>query len=540
VIFDQKRTIILGRNSTGKSCLIKSIYQTFGAEPQNLHPNWNDANAISLVHFTIDGENFSIIRSNKIYCLFDSSSIKIEQFNRVSDLGNFLAKLFDFKIQLIDRDGEIVTPPPAYLFLPYYADQDKSWTSNWTSFSKLYLPNAKLDIINYHTGIRPNQYYEAKNELGIVNDGIQIIEKDIIIVKNLLNNLKEKLSKIDFTISIEDFQEEIKELLISCEELNRIQNKHKQRLTLLYNQKINLDAQLEITQRALFETNKDYAFVINEIEANVFCPSCGADYENNFAERFGIAQDEQRCLDLIIELKEDIDDIEKKISKVNLEFSHNNLEIAQIENLLERKKESIKLKDVIESEGRKEMKLMFESEIFTFETDLKEKLLHKNDLENEVKKFEDKKRASDIRTEFRDLMGSNLRQLNVHSLDQKYYKRIDSSIKESGSAMPRALMAYYYSILNVIKKYGSSAFCPIIIDSPNQQGQDKDNLPRLIKFIIEKQPKDSQLILGLEEIPEGYPNEYVVELKEERSLLQANDFDEVMAEIKPYLKELIE
>ena len=213
VIFDQKRTIILGRNSTGKSCLIKSIYQTFGAEPQNLHPNWNDANAISLVHFTIDGENFSIIRSNKIYCLFDSSSIKIEQFNRVSDLGNFLAKLFDFKIQLIDRDGEIVTPPPAYLFLPYYADQDKSWTSNWTSFSKLYLPNAKLDIINYHTGIRPNQYYEAKNELGIVNDGIQIIEKDIIIVKNLLNNLKEKLSKIDFTISIEDFQEEIKELL---------------------------------------------------------------------------------------------------------------------------------------------------------------------------------------------------------------------------------------------------------------------------------------------------------------------------------------
>jgi hypothetical protein len=183
---------------------------------------------------------------------------------------------------------------------------------------------------------------------------------------------------------------------------------------------------------------------------------------------------------------------------------------------------------------------MFESEIFTFETDLKEKLLHKNDLENEVKKFEDKKRASDIRTEFRDLMGSNLRQLNVHSLDQKYYKRIDSSIKESGSAMPRALMAYYYSILNVIKKYGSSAFCPIIIDSPNQQGQDKDNLPRLIKFIIEKQPKDSQLILGLEEIPEGYPNEYVVELKEERSLLQANDFDEVMAEIKPYLKELIE
>ncbi|HCC94790.1 MAG TPA: hypothetical protein DEQ26_10780 [Flavobacteriaceae bacterium] len=397
-----------------------------------------------------------------------------------------------------------------------------------------------MDIINYHTGIRPNQYYEAKNELGIVNDGIQNVEKDITIVKNLLKNLKEKLSQIDFSISIDDFQEEIKELLISCEELNKNQNKHKQALRALYNQKINLEAQLEITQRALFETNKDYAFAINEIDDNVLCPSCGADYENNFAERFGIAQDEQRCLDLIIELKEDIAEIDIKISKVNLEFNQNNVEIAQIEKLLERKKETIKLKDVIESEGRKEMKLIFETEISVFETELKEKLLLKNDLEKEVKKFEDKKRVSDIRAEYRDLMGINLKQLNVHSIDEKYYKRIDSSIKESGSVMPRALMAYYYSILSIIKKYGSSAFCPIIIDSPNQQGQDKENLPRLIKFIIEKQPNDSQLILGLEEIPEGHPNEYVIELKEERSLLQTEDFDEVMTEMKPYLKEIIE
>jgi len=540
VIFDPKRTIILGRNSTGKSCLIKSIYQTFGAEPQNIHPNWKEANAISLVHFTIDGENFSIIRSNKVYCLFDSSSVKLEQFNRVSELGNYLAKLFDFKIQLPNKDGEIVTPPPAYLFLPYYADQDKSWTSNWISFSKLYLPNAKLDIINYHTGIRPNQYYEAKNELGIVNDGIQVVEKDIAIVRSLLKNLKEKLSQIDFSISIDDFQEEIKELLVSCQELNKIQNKHKQVLTVLYNQKINLEAQLEITQRALLETNKDYAFAINEIDNNVLCPSCGADYENNFAERFGIAQDEQRCLDLIIELKEDISVIEKRIDKINFDFNQNNQEIAQIEKLLESKKESIKLKDVIESEGKKEMKLLFETEIKAFETELKEKLLLKNELEKEVKKFEDKKRASDIRGEYRDLMGVNLRQLNVHSLDEKYYKRIDSSIKESGSAMPRALMAYYYSILNVIKKYGSSAFCPIIVDSPNQQGQDKENLPRLINFIIDKQPKDSQLILGLEEIPDGHTNEYIIELVEELSLLQSDDYEEVMSEIKPYLKEIIE
>lgn len=540
VIFDEKRTIILGRNSVGKSCLIKSIYQTFGAEPQNLHPNWQEANVMSLVHFSIDNENFSIIRSNKIYCLFDSNRQKIGQYNKVSQLGNHLAELLDFKIQLTNKEGEIITPPPAYLFLPYYADQDKSWTANWSSFSKLYLPNAKLDIINYHTGIKPNEYYEAKNELGIVTDGIQIIEKDVTIVKNLLGNLKEKLSQKDFTISIEDFQDEIKELLISCEELNKEQNKHKQTLTVLYNQKINLETQLEITKHALVETNKDYEFAINHLDESVLCPSCGAGYENDFSERFSIAQDEQRCLDLIIELKDDLLIIEQKIDKANNDFSQNNKEIVYIEKILESKKETIKLKDIIESEGKKEMKSLFNKEINDYENEIKEKLLLKNELEKEVKKYEDKKRANEIRTEYRNLMGSYLSTLNVHSLSENYYKRIDSSIKESGSAMPRALMAYYYSILNIIKKYGSSAFCPIIIDSPNQQGQDKENLPRLIKFIIDKQPKGSQLILGLEEIPDGQPNEYIIELNDERSLLQEHEFEDVMAELKYYLKEIIE
>lgn len=540
VKFHPNRTIILGRNSVGKSCLIKSIYNTFGAEPQKLHPNWKEANVISLIHFSIEKENFSIIKSNKNYCLFDSDSKKIGQYNRVSELGNHLAELLDFKIKLPNKDGEIITPPPAYLFLPYYADQDKSWQSNWSSFSKLYLPNVKLDIINYHTGIKPNQYYEAKNELGLVNDGIQIIEKDVSIVKNLLKNLKEKLSQIEFSITIQDFQDEIKELLISCEELNKVQNKHKQDLTVLYNQKINLEAQLEITKRALYETNKDYEFAVHEIDECISCPSCGADYENNFSERFGIAQDEQRCLDFIIELKEELEKIDQKISTINNVFSLKNKELAEIEKILESKKETIKLKDIIESEGKREMKELFEAEINVYNDELKEKLLLQSELEKEVKKFEDKIHSNKIRLEYRDLMSKNLVNLNVHSLSEKYYKRIDSSIQESGSATPRALMAYYYSILNVIKKYGSSAFCPIIIDSPNQQGQDKENLPRLIKFIIDKQPKDSQLILGLEELPSGQKNEYIIELKEERSLLQTSEFDNVLSEIKPYLKEIIE
>jgi hypothetical protein len=56
----------------------------------------------------------------------------------------------------------------------------------------------------------------------------------------------------------------------------------------------------------------------------------------------------------------------------------------------------------------------------------------------------------------------------------------------------------------------------------------------ILKFIKESQPDDSQMILGLEEL---YGIDFkckVIELKDKRSLLQADEFDEVNAELDSY------
>ena len=164
VIFSPTRTVIIGTNETGKSCLIKSIYHTFGAEPHKLHPDWLDAQPISVIKFTVDDESFVIFRQEKTFALFDSNDQMIGKYAKVSDVGSKLAELFDFKLELRDHKKKVVTPPPAYLFLPFYMDQDVSWQRNWDSFKSLYLPKNRLDIVNYHTGIRPNQYYQTKNE----------------------------------------------------------------------------------------------------------------------------------------------------------------------------------------------------------------------------------------------------------------------------------------------------------------------------------------------------------------------------------------
>ena len=55
VQFDQYKTVVLGENDTGKSCLIKSIYAAFGADPYKTNDTWDAVKANLLIEFTVDG-----------------------------------------------------------------------------------------------------------------------------------------------------------------------------------------------------------------------------------------------------------------------------------------------------------------------------------------------------------------------------------------------------------------------------------------------------------------------------------------------------
>ena len=129
------------------------------------------------------------------------------------------------------------------------------------------------------------------------------------------------------------------------------------------------------------------------------------------------------------------------------------------------------------------------------------------------------------------LMKKYLLELDVKTIAEKNYTKIDSRINETGSALPRALIAYYFSIFQVMKRYSSSTYCPIIIDSPNQQAQDLKHVDKILKFINKNQPEDSQLVLGIEELHNVDFDCEIIELKDKLSLLQEDEYENVSEEI---------
>lgn len=535
-------TIITGENQTGKSSLIKSLMYTFGAKPKLLKA-WEEEASKVLVYFSIDGRDFTILRDGSTYSIFSSDRTLIHQSHSITnELGPFLANLLDFGLKLTSRESELITPPPAFLFLPYYFDQDTSWAENWAGFSNLQqLSNWKKDLIEYHIGLRPNDYYVVKAKHLQVQQQINKANSDLSVLRGVKDQVMEEYQEISFNIDLESFQKEITELLVHCGTIQQKADKFKDALVELYNKKMQVESELAITRSTLSEIDKDYDFLGRKRDGDhLNCPTCNAAYTASFAEVFGLAKDSDKCEHILSALQEQQMRLAKEIDLANREFTERTLEAEKIRHLLEIKQQDVKLEDLIDSESKKKLKSVLEkkhTEATHAVTALTEKIL---DLKNKLDAFTDKERRKEIRDAFVGNMRRNLAELSVFSVTEQSYNDYTKVVKAQGSEQPRVILAYGFSILEMMKTTASAAYCPIVIDSPVQQEQDDKNHKQIVEFIRKRQPEGSQLIFGIVDAKGiEFPGEVVL-LENKHQVLQLKEFDSAYDEMEPFIKSALE
>jgi len=535
--FHPDTTIIVGANDTGKSSLLKSIYWTFGAQPPDVNEDWKKARVTSLVKFTVDGTRYYILRSENVFGLFDSKQQLIGTYTSVTkQLGPKLAELFDFKITLTNKQGEEIIPPPAYFFLPFYIDQDDSWHENWSSFENLrQLSNWRRPLVEYHTGIRTNEYYTLKAEVDRLQLKIHALEHEREFLTDTWQKVKSEVDAIEAIVDIEMFKKEIEDLMYSLQGLQVNREKFKHDLVQKYNQGLSIQAEIDIVQNALSEVKADKKFASKH--ENIDCPTCGHTYSNSFAERFSIAQDEYTCADLLVELRNELIALNESIRKSSAEYAKYENEVSDIQAVLNRKKGQLSLQDVIKSEGKRQMKNYLIEKIGVLDLSINNLSLSQKDFVDKQKalKKRDHERKERILEMYRGKMRSYLGELDVNRIGEDSYSAITFNVKESGSDRPRALLAYYYSILDVMREFTSAVFAPVVIDSPNQQDQDGESLIRMLKFIRDRKMNGAQLILGLTDFHDIDYGGSKIELKDKYRLLNKIDFKKIFDEVNPLL-----
>lgn len=540
VTFHPKATIIKGANDTGKSSILKSIYQTLGAEPPNQHPKWADTKAINSLRFTVDDVAYRMIRLGGRFALFDGSDNLIRTFARVTkQLSPQFARLFNFHLRLLSQSGEEQQAAPAFLFLPFYVDQDQGWTGSWRSFDRLrQFKNYKRDVAYFHTGIRPSEFYVAKTRLAMLRRELDPLQQKRQLLKKLLTDVETRIAAVDFSIDIEQYRSEIEVLLKRCNELLLVEEKLKRELSESFVVVGQLDQQIEVARHALGEIRQDRKFAGQQADA-IECPVCHAEYTNGFADRFHIAVDEDQCQTLLDQLQVERDEAFAESQRVRAQATETQAMIEGINKVLAVRKEVVTLQELLRAQGQREMQSTLIAELAETNRQIGELDVRCKEAESEMQKLENRDRQADIVGFYRQQMGQFVNRLNVPNLPASSYKDIVNNIQETGSDLPRALLAYYYALLQTINKWSSSTYCPVVIDSPRQQDQDTENYRTMLRFIRDETPEDAQLVLAVQSDMGMKFGGDTIELHDKSRVLSQREWKAAIEEVRPLLEKAL-
>jgi len=547
-----KRNLILGENDVGKSTFIKALYHTLGADvPQLENTRWDNAKPIYCLKFSVADVSYYVVRDGKHFGFFDAKK-KLKSRHRgisgPSGIGAKMNELLRFNIQLEGKDGKLRSVPPAYYFLPFYVDQDHGWNTHWSSFKGLQaFKGYRTALIDYHLGIRPQAYYDAQSELHEVMGILEKVRQE----KHALISVRERYAdqKVSEQVELDPalFKDEIEELVVRVNELYAKQQSLLSLIKESRNSKIGVEQEIEILKRAISELEDDYEYAEAPDTPDVIdCPTCGSEFQNSIASRFGLLDDINYCRGLLDQKKKMLWDFSERVNSLDAEYQQFNPLIAEIEGLLEVKRRDITFKDMVRSEGIKDLVRTMSEQITKADREQttleeREKVLKKSMRSDS----ETKKRIVD---HYKAKMKEGLNALNVYVLSESDYATPYKAIGENalGSDLPRSLLVQQISLLHTMKEFNNFVVCPLVVDSPLQQEQDNTNARAIFEYIFSGALANEQTIVGtlesedIRQIAETVGSVKIVEFTEKLSLLTSSEFASVLDEVGPLHEEALQ
>lgn len=521
-----KNLITADDNSCGKSTLIKSILWTFGCEPI-FNDDWKSQNTSCLLNFEIDGKFHQIYRENN--SIYYTSGNKKLQFSRITgDYAKFFGELVGFTPLLINRAGETATPPPAFYFLPFYINQDTGWIDTWNGFDNLaQFSSWKSDLVKFFAGYTTPEYFQLEEKIVQLKKGEEQSKDKIKQLNDIETIIQENSPSHNFSFDESEFTD-IENELQQLDELLRQEAEWAKQLSQYNSNKYFLKNQSEYIEQAILSLEEDYLFATEYLENEVKCPTCGILHHNSVFNRASILADKQKMikekshLDALISqqqmeiqaIRQKSKEIKDKIKYLNIKYqlqneSFDNYLIGMTPRLVNKSFSQIKIQEnnIIAENNR-------------IQTELKKK---KASIVKHRRKL-----ADDY---FYQIMHQIKNDLNIHSLNLGKVKTpLDyNNLKKSGGGSAdkaRVILAYRLAVYKLIAHLQSTTITPLLIDTPNQHEQDKNNYDSIIRYLSEKATDDFQIFLCAmpNEILDNYrKNAHIIHLNKNK-LLSKNDF----------------
>lgn len=531
VEFHAGKNLILGRNHTGKSSLIKTLFTTLGARPEGELRQW-DENTISKVGFSVDGRRFSALHQTGTRALFDHEGRILASTGDHGEWSLAFANVTGFNLPLTDKQSRTVPADPKCFFLPFYINQDGSWQADWNTFTGLAQFRSPVgSILEYFSGIKSPEYYEAKSK----RDAGQQVLDDLRKERGFLQKARERVGK-SFSMSgpkvdPENFKIDIEQLTAEVNEINKRQEILRDQAVKERELLASIQLQTNLANEALSIYEGDSQFLRSEPREALVCPLCNAEHSESFLDLLTYADDARSLRDITVRLRRDAREIENKLSKTNAEIAALEQSYRKVAALLSNRRGEMQFSQVVESMGAEKAFRAFEDERAILEAEMADHLLEHERMTEAMSKLTDRNRSTEILKIFREAYSAALVDLSLPMTDTGKAK-LTSRPNLSGSGGPRSVLAYYAALWAACYAEKGSYRMPLVVDAPNQQGQDQINLPKVISFLSGKLPPGAQLILS-SEIDTNFPFDRKFKLTEQYKLLSESGFDEVEVTLDP-------
>lgn len=539
VEFHPSKNLLVGRNHTGKTTLIRSLFETLGANPQGKLEQW-DENAASLLEFSVDDKPYFALHQDGRRALFDAKLNLLISTSRFGEWSKRFCEITDFNLVFADKkQSEVVPADPACFFAPFYVNQDGSWQADWNTFGGMKRFSAPFKpILEYFTGVCPPGYYAASAEKSQHAKILEEHRREYRLLERAIERFSKavpltgpKVNAENFAVEIEQLTKDVNELNVRQEALRNVTVREQELLK-------SLDHQIQIADNAVAAYDSDANYLLKEGAAPLICPTCHAEHEKPFLDLLEFAEDARVLRELAARLREDAAEVRRRTQKTFTELSALNDNYLRISRLLDTRKGELKFKDVVESFGAESAFAAFEGERKLTQDAIDAAVLTVDALEMKMNELRSPKRTKAILSDFREHYAASRIALQLPSVATKNMQ-IASRPSLSGSGGPRSILAYYAAIWRTVQGKEGTYDVPVVIDSPNQQAQDDFNLPAVLKFIAKDLPTGMQLIVGLE-TQTDFPFDRQITLTKKYGMLNEEEWEPTDKLMEPLLRKMYE
>lgn len=544
VPFKKGLNIILGGNKTGKSSLIKSIFTALGCDCSKIEKDWKNLISTYLLYFEYGDEQYCVLRCGKEFSIMKEEKnnytcvINTEKFQLFCDK---LMEIFEVNMQcVISNNSEIINVTTPLLFRFQYIDQDDGWSDIGNEFKNVrYIKDWKGDTNKFITGYLNNDYYKLKaKKIQLSNDKeekLKELKSNEMFVNSISHDLKKKsqLENLNQLNTVDDVQKKLIKLRNDTDDLRKKEYSIKKKMIKLDNNIFMKKIELNNIYKNIEETQKDISFAMEQDE-EIICPICGTKHKNSLNEQLNLSAGLENSEKLRNILEDKINDFKEQLMNFNNEYEDIKNKILKNEELIKDSKEMLSYEELYKNKGKYELYNKCKQELVKIESKYKNLIGEIGALDEQIKEIKSKKRKNEITMQLKDKCKTFAEKINLPSTYIKF-RDLVQVIDHTGSETPRLVYMYQSALYLYNLERGGNPFNFYVIDTPNQQGQDEDNLECIFKSMELLLSNKGQVIVGTERktgLEEKANN--IINLSTKRKCLNSEKYNEHINQLQSY------